>query len=116
MITVYGLKNCDTCKKALREIAAAGLEHLFVDIRDEADLATLVPLWLEQVEAKVLLNSRSTTWRNLSDADKARAETDASALLMAHPTLIKRPVIELDGAVFVSWSPAVKAAILGVNS
>jgi len=111
MITVYGLKNCDSCKKALREIAGAGLEHLFVDIRDEADLATLVPLWLEQVEAKALLNSRSTTWRNLSDADKAQAETDASALLMAHPTLIKRPVIEHGETVLVGWTPVTRSAL-----
>ncbi|MEM6626115.1 MAG: ArsC/Spx/MgsR family protein, partial [Pseudomonadota bacterium] len=62
------------------------------------------------VGADALVNKRSTTWRGLSDADKASAESgDAAALLMANPTLIKRPVIEADGDVHVGWTKAVEA-------
>ncbi|MEO1264972.1 MAG: ArsC/Spx/MgsR family protein [Pseudomonadota bacterium] len=103
-ITLYGLKNCDTCKKALKALDVAGVAHTFVDIRAEADLAARVPAWLAAVGAARLINTRSTTWRGLSDADKARAGTDAAALLAAHPTLIKRPVVEADGETFVGWT------------
>ena len=75
-LTLYGLKNCDTCKKALKSLEAAGKQVSFVDIRAEADLAAKVPGWLEVAGAKALVNNRSTTWRGLSDDDKAKAETD----------------------------------------
>jgi hypothetical protein len=57
MTILYGLKNCDTCKKALKALSAAGIEHSFVDIRAETDLAAKVPGWLVVVGGKTLLNS-----------------------------------------------------------
>ncbi|MEO1795071.1 MAG: ArsC/Spx/MgsR family protein, partial [Pseudomonadota bacterium] len=81
-VTLYGLKSCDTCKKALTALDAAGVEHAFVDIRAEADLTAKVPRWLEAVGANTLINTRSTTWRGLSDAAKARAESDPAELLI----------------------------------
>ena len=111
-MTLYGLKNCDTCKKALNALATAGREVTFVDIRGEADLAAKLPQWLAAVGAEALVNKRSTTWRGLDDATRADAEGDAAAaLLAAHPTLIKRPVIEADNAVYVGWTAAVSAAL-----
>lgn len=113
MITLYGLKNCDTCKLALREIASAGLEHRFVDIRSEADLVSLVPAWVKLAGAKSLLNTRSTTWRGLSIQDQRLADAEPAALLIANPTLIKRPVIKIDGKLHVGWAPPVREAVLG---
>ena len=108
-LTLYGLKNCDTCKKALKSLEAAGKQVRFVDIRAEADLAAKVPGWLEVAGAKALVNNRSTTWRGLSDDDKAKAETDeVSGLLIANPTLIKRPVIEAGDSVYVGWTKSVE--------
>lgn len=108
-LTLYGLKNCDTCKKALKSLEAAGKQVSFVDIRAEADLAAKVPGWLEVAGAKALVNNRSTTWRGLSDDDKAKAETDeVSGLLIANPTLIKRPVIEAGDSVYVGWTKSVE--------
>ena len=112
MITLYGLKNCDTCKKALKTLADAGRETRFVDIRAEADLADRVPVWLAQIEPKRLVNTRSTTWRGLDDEQRVRAETDTAALLIEHPTLIKRPVIEAGSDVWVGWTKAVEAALV----
>jgi arsenate reductase (glutaredoxin) len=110
-IKLFGLKNCDTCKKALNEIEAAGETPEFVDIRAEADLAAKVPGWLKAVGDK-LVNRSSTTWRGLSDEDKAKASGKSlEGLLMGHPTLIKRPVIEVDGDVFVGWTAETKARI-----
>ena len=70
MTTLYGLKNCDTCRKAMKDNPSAA----FVDIRSEADLAKKVPHWLNAVGAEKLVNAKSTTWRALSDADKAVAK------------------------------------------
>lgn len=111
MTTVYGLKNCDTCKKALKALSAAGHAHRFVDIRAEADLAALVPGWLQAAGAKALINTRSTTWRGLDEVERGRAETDPAGLLIAHPTLIKRPVIETGDQVLVGWTKDVQAAL-----
>jgi len=103
-LTLYGLKNCDTCKKALTALEGAGHDVAFVDIRSGADLADRVPVWLEAVGSDKLVNRRSTTWRQLSDTEKESAEDEEyAALLIAHPTLIKRPVIERDAQVFVGW-------------
>ena len=108
-LTLYGLKNCDTCKKALKALEATGSDVRFVDIRAEADLESSVPTWLGAVGSDVLVNRRSTTWRGLSDAER---ESDPSALLQANPTLIKRPVIETGSAVYVGWTKDVQAVLL----
>lgn len=110
-LKLFGLKNCDTCKKALNELEAEGEAAEFVDIRDEADLAAKVPRWLAAVGDK-LVNRNSTTWRGLSDADKAKATGKSlEGLLIGNPTLIKRPVIEAGDEVLVGWTPATKARI-----
>jgi len=110
-ITLYGLKTCDTCKKAIKLLTASGRTVTFVDVRAEADLAAKVPEWLQLVGSPMLINTRSTTWRSLSPADKERAETDATGLLIANPALVKRPVIEDADNVHVGWSPSVQAAL-----
>lgn len=107
-LTLYGLKNCDTCKKALKAMEAAGKAVTFVDIRAEADLATLLPGWLDSAGPDRLINRRSTTWRTLSEAERAG---DPLALLSTHPTLIKRPVIVADDAIFVGWAKDTQAAL-----
>jgi arsenate reductase len=112
-ILLYGLKNCDTCKKALKALEDSGRNVIFVDIRAEADLATNLPRWLAAGGPETLVNKRSTTWRNLSDADRKKADTVAAAegLLANNPTLIKRPVIEVDSKVFIGWTKDVSTAL-----
>jgi arsenate reductase len=110
-ITLYGLKNCDTCKKALKALEAAGRAAHFVDIRAEADLPDKLPGWLEAVGSDTLINTRSTTWRGLDEAARRRAKSDPLGLLLEHPTLIKRPVIEAGAAVHVGWTKPVQAAL-----
>ena len=93
-------------------LAAAGRDVTFVDIRADADLTSKVPAWLAATSAEALVNKRSTTWRGLDDATRAEAEGDAAAaLLVAHPTLIKRPVIEAGEIVHVGWTAAVSDAL-----
>lgn len=111
-VTLYGLKNCDTCKKALKALDAADRDTAFVDIREEADLDRLVPAWLKAVGAEKLVNRRSTTWRTLSDDEKSGALGDgAAALLKANPTLIKRPVIDTGADVLVGWDSGTQQAL-----
>ncbi|MEM6666301.1 MAG: ArsC/Spx/MgsR family protein [Pseudomonadota bacterium] len=110
-MVLYGLKNCDTCKKALKALESTGKPVEFVDIRTDVDLAAKVPAWHGAVGDK-LLNKASTTWRNLAEADKARAGTGLAGLLIENPTLIKRPVIEEKGAVHVGWKKDVQDALL----
>jgi arsenate reductase len=112
-ITLYGLSNCDTCKKAQAELKAAGRSVTFVDIRTGADLATKVPAWIAAKGPETLVNKRSTTWRALSDNERGQVETGAAAaLLIANPTLIKRPVIEVGSEVFVGWSKDISASLV----
>lgn len=106
---IYGLKNCDTCRKALNALQEAGHVPTFRDIR-------AAPLSDDEIGrflacfGEALLNRRSTTWRGL---DAAERSADPAALLAAHPALMKRPVIEADGALYLGWGPDVRAALLG---
>ncbi|WP_018149096.1 ArsC/Spx/MgsR family protein [Henriciella marina] len=109
-LTLYGLKNCDTCKKAMSALDADGHDITMVDIRADANLEQKVPMWLEAVGPDQLVNKRSTTWRGLSTEEKSEVEQGkAKDLLVANPTLIKRPVIETGADVYVGWTKDVQA-------
>ena len=109
-LTLYGLKICDTCKKAMSALDADGHDVTMVDIRADADLQQKVPMWLEAVGPDQLVNKRSTTWRGLSTEEKSEVEQGkAQDLLIANPTLIKRPVIETGADVYVGWTKDVQA-------
>ena len=111
-LTLYGLKNCDTCKKALSALTAAGREVAFVDIRAEADLRSLVPAWIKAVGTEKLVNRRSTTWRGLTTAEQVAALGDsAGVLLIDHPTLIKRPVIDTGASIVIGWDKGAQQAL-----
>lgn len=110
---VYGLTNCDTCRKALKDLAASGQALEIIDMRGSEVTKAKIEDWLKAVGAETLVNRRSTTWRGLSHEQKEQAMgADAASLLAEHPTLIKRPVIEAGTEVFVGWAPATKQALL----
>jgi arsenate reductase len=92
MITVYGIRNCDTCRKG------EGIAHRFHDLREDGIDASKIADWMEALGWQSLLNTRSTTWRGLDEAEKADPDAArAAALMLAHPTLVKRPVFDLGG-------------------
>lgn len=103
---IYGLKTCDTCRKTARALAAAGHEVVLRDIRAEPLSPGELAAFLD-VFGEALVNRRSTTWRALSEAERARP---AAELLAAHPALMRRPVIRAtDAALHAGWvadSPA----------
>jgi len=90
---LYGIRNCDSCRRALRWLDAKAVPHTFHDIRVEPLSSGLLRSWLESPQAPLLINRRSTTWRQLSAAERIRADRDPASLRSAHPTLLKRPVI-----------------------
>ncbi|OOF79355.1 ArsC family reductase [Rodentibacter caecimuris] len=105
MITVYGIKNCDTVKKALKWLADHNIEHKLHDYRiDGLDTA-----FLQQAEAQFgwenLVNKRSTTWRNLDEEIKKNlSKTTALSVLVDNPTLIKRPIIMQDNKTLIGFN------------
>ncbi len=106
---LYGLKSCDTCKKALKALGAAGQVVSYTDVRADGVTADDLRRFMTAF-GDALVNTRSTTWRGLSEAERA---TPALELLQAHPTLMKRPVIEVDGHLYLGWGKDVQAALLG---
>jgi arsenate reductase-like glutaredoxin family protein len=106
---IYCLKTCDTCKKAISALRAAGHDPELTDVRadglSEAQLRKFMGVFGE-----ALVNRSSATWRGLSEAERGR---DPVALLADHPTLMKRPVIEADGRFYLGWKADVQAALLG---
>ncbi len=112
MISVYGLKNCDTCRKARKWLDGEGLAHRFLDLRADGVEEERVTRWIAAVGWEVLLNRRGTTWRTLADGDKHSIDADrALALMMQHPALIKRPVFEAEDKVLVGFKDDARAAL-----
>lgn len=113
MIALYGIPNCDTVKKARTWLDANGIAYSFHDYKKEgADPARLAK-WAEAVGWEPLLNRAGTTFRKLDDAEKADIDAaKALALMAAHPSLIKRPVVEYRGGLLVGFKPDQWAAAL----
>jgi len=106
MTTLYGLKNCDSCRKALKAYAAAGKTVRFHDLRADGLTAARLEAWLQALGWERLINRRSTTWRNLDAAEKAELDdARALALGLAHPSLLKRPIVESADGVSVGFDP-----------
>ncbi len=96
MVKIYGLKNCDTCRKAVKALPDAVL----VDVRADGIPQDLLARAYEEF-GQALLNTRSTTWRGLSEAERTGAPLD---LIAAHPALIKRPLIVAGDQLFLGWN------------
>lgn len=114
MLTVYGIPNCDTVKKARTWLTAQGREFQFHDYKKQGVPADRLDDWIKTVGWEVLVNRQGTTWRKLDDAAKAGVVDAASAkaLMVANASVIKRPVIEQDGRVKVVGFDEKKAAVL----
>lgn len=105
----FGLKTCDTCRKSLKLLTAAGHNPDVIDVRadgvSEADLVRFIDAFGDAV-----INTRSTTWRGLDEVSRAQPPL---AQLQANPTLMKRPVIEQNGHLYLGWGKDVQAQLLG---
>lgn len=105
---LYGIKNCDTVKKARTWLDQAGIRYRFVDFRSDGINRSQVEGWLASPGLEKLLNKRSTTWKNLSASEQAAAQSPATAaeVLLAQPTLIKRPLLETGNHTTTGFKPA----------
>lgn len=112
-IHLYGIPNCDTVKKARDWLDQRELDYTFHDYKKEGADPVRVAQWLADKGADVVLNRRGTTFRKLTDSDKARAESDPVAVMVEQPSLIKRPVVEYSGGLLVGFNQAEWEAALG---
>jgi len=93
---IYGIKNCDTVKKARAWLTQRGIDYRFVDVREDGISQAQVAQWIERLGAETLINKRSTTWKQLDAEQQSAINSPANAakLILAQPTLIKRPLLE----------------------
>lgn len=106
-IILYGIKTCDSVRKARKYLDNHEVDYRFHDFRQDGLDPARVDHWLKQVEWNQLLNRRGTSWRQLPEAAKADLTADkAKALVLENPTLIKRPVLEFGEHVEVGYSEA----------
>lgn len=104
---MYGIKNCDTIKKARRWLDDAGIEYRFHDFRKDGLTPEKLDTWFASAGWEVLLNKRGTTWRQLpEDIKNSIDETSAKTLMLDNPAIIKRPVLETGGKVRVGFKAA----------
>jgi arsenate reductase len=114
MLTVYGLKNCDTCRKARKWLDAKKITHRFIDVRDDGVAPAMITTWVRELGLDAVVNRRSTTWRELPVSERETlTSSNAARFLVAHPTLIKRPVFDNNGKLAIGFTDATKKALGG---
>ena len=107
-VTLFGIPNCDTVKKARNWLTEHGIDYQFHDFKKQGVPAERLPQWMAAVGWEKLLNRQGTSWRKLDEATKAGAvdESSAAAVMQEHASTIKRPVVEwADGQVTVGFKP-----------
>ncbi len=115
-VTIYGIPNCDTMKKARAWLEGHGIAYAFHDYRASGLEASRLDGWVEKLGWQVLLNKASTSFRELPEARKRDlTEKKATALMLANPTMIKRPVLDLGDRLLVGFKPDAYAAALAVK-
>jgi len=105
MLTVYGIKSCDTCRKARKYLAENDIEFRFHDVRDDGLDIQMLERWSGRIEWEKLLNRQSLTWRKIPEVDReGMTKNRAFALMLDQPTLVKRPVLEAPQFMAVGFS------------
>ena len=111
-VTIYGIKACDTMKKARTWLDTAGVAYTFHDYKTQGIERGVLEKWAGAVGWETLLNRAGTTFRKLPDTDKAGLDASkAIALMLAQPAMIKRPVLDADGALIVGFKPETYARV-----
>jgi arsenate reductase len=104
VITLHGIKNCDTVKKARNWLDEHSISYQFHDIRSDGLTEQMVEHWIKSVGWETVLNKRGTTWRKLDPANQKNVSgANVTALLLEHPAMIKRPVLDIDGKITIGF-------------
>ena len=114
-ITVYGIPNCDSVKKARVWLTDHGVDYVFHDFKKQGVPPEAVDLWLKYESWDVLVNRKGTTWRKLDPALQSSVVDNASAqaLMLEHASVVKRPVVVKGQTVIVGVNPETWASVLG---
>ena len=105
VLTVYGIKSCDTCRKARKYLTEKDIEHRFHDLRNDGLDIQMLERWTDRIGWERLLNRKSLTWRKIPEVDRVDMTRDkAMAAMIEQPTLVKRPVLEAKQFIAVGFS------------
>ena len=104
-VTIYALKSCDSCKRAIKALTAAGHKLKIIDVRADGVPEDQLAAWLATHGGEIVVNRKSTTWRGLDEVARSVSPLN---LLKSHPTLLKRPVIIADGISYIGWGRDVR--------
>jgi arsenate reductase len=116
VLTVYGIKSCDTCRKARKYLADHNIEFEFHDLREDGLDIQMLERWTTRMGWERLLNKQSLTWRKIPEVDRNDMNRDkALATMIENPTLIKRPVLESEKFIAVGFSEKRFGAFLDRN-
>ncbi len=108
MITIYGIKNCDTMKKAFAWLEENGIAYTFVDYKKTGVVTEHLSDWIKRAGWEKLLNTRGLMWKKLTDAERADVnQTKAQKLMESYPSIIKRPVLDTGKTLLVGFDPEV---------
>ena len=114
MIRIYGIKNCDSCRKAMAWLQDNEIEFEFHDYRVKGLEVKVLQRWIDLTGWEILLNRRSTTWRKLQKSEKENLDSmQATELMNANPTLIKRPVFEVGSRILIGFTKREKEFLAG---
>ncbi|HEY4250346.1 MAG TPA: ArsC family reductase [Roseomonas sp.] len=113
-VTIHGIKNCDTMKKARAWLDGHGVDYIFHDYKAVGIAPDRLAAWVKDLGWEVLLNRAGTTFRKLPETERdGITEAKAIALMLAQPSMIKRPVLDIDGRLLVGFKPEQYAAAFG---
>ncbi len=105
MLTIYGIKSCDSCRRARKFFTENNIQHQFHDVRDDGLGIEMIERWAKRLDWTTLLNKKSLTWRKIPEVDRADVTAErAFSLMIDNPTLVKRPVIESEKFIAVGFS------------
>ena len=117
VITLYGIKNCDTVKKARKWLDTHGVDYQYHDFREDGLDKAAVAIWMDELGWQNLVNKRSTSWKSLDEkARETMNDKNAHKAILSHPTLIKRPLLDTGKQRYTGFSAASYAKIFHVHT
>ena len=114
MLKLFGIKSCDSCRKARKWLGDNSIDVEYHDVRDDGLEVQMLERWMKRMDWQKFLNTRSLTWRKIPEVDRADMTKDrAIGLMLEQPTLVKRPVLECEDFIAVGFSPENYEKIFG---